>query len=640
MKKRKILLLLIQVFLFSPILYAAPINSDTALKIADHFMFGGNEELLNEHDRRLLNLNQIFVINYAQEGQSKGFVVVAGDDSLPSPVLAFSKKGGINIRNTTMQSILEQYCKEIMAYRQGKVQSATEDTIYYRKEYSSRLPLLGDIAWNQSFPYNQLAPKDIDGKKSLVGCTAVAMAEIMKYYQYPVRGAGENTYKRVNKKGNAFSVTVSYDSLHIDWSTMANSYDHQDSVAASTSVCPLLYHCAVSTEANFASDVTEAFIDPATTALFKHFNYHPAIRRITSSTLPDAQLQQLLYREVEAGRPVLCCGHSHFFVCDGFTDDYFHFNWGWGGDMNGYFKLSALKAGVNNFKIIDYMTVNIRPQNNKEVHKAVRLLQPGTLHQQISDDEVRTLTSLTITGKLNGKDFYLLRKMAGAIQTIWEKGGELRSLDLSKAEIVDDPENFYYMRHHTTANVIGENMFKDCTNIQKLILPEQVIELNLYAFMNCASLQFIQLPPKIRFIQSKVWLDCVSMKAISVHPSNPYYADKDGVLYSKDFKTLLCYPPYKSDSIYVVPESTQKIYPFAFHGNLLIQSVQLSGWVKEIPPFTFSSCPSLRSVRLPESVELIEPNAFTNCKELTEVNLPTKFQAARESIFVQCNQLK
>ena len=94
---------------------------------------------------------------------------------------------------------------------------------------------------------------------------------------------------------------------------------------------------------------------------------------------------------------------------------------------------------ANQLHIFDDVIVNIRPVNSQqENHKTVNLAQPGELHQFISNEEARTLTSLTVSGKLNGKDFNLLRKMAGGTRSIWESGGELRKLDLSKAVIVAD----------------------------------------------------------------------------------------------------------------------------------------------------------------------------------------------------------
>lgn len=703
MKKAKTILLFIQVLLFSQSLFAAPIDDKTALEIANKFLFDNNKKVLRNYEHHILTSSQLYVINYSLKGEPKGFIVIANEDSMPSPVLAFSQESRIDLNNSTMQSILKQYSKEISEWRKGKTQSAKEETIYYQKKNSSCPPLLkSSVLWNQYFPYNLLIPRDADGKRSLVGCTAVSMAQIMKYYEYPSHGTGTFTYTKPTKKGKAFSATVCYDSLSINWKAIADNYNPEDSVAASTTICPLLYHCAVGAEMIFGSEASTGFSAPASNAFVRYFNYHPGIYHLAKNTLTDSQLQQLLYREMEAGRPVMCCGHQHFFVCDGFIDDFFHFDWGWKGSMNGYYKLSALNPNTENFQMMTHLTVKIRPRNFEEHHKVVSLVQPGTLNRLLSDNEAQTLTSLTITGKLNAKDFRLLRKMAGGSDSVWENSGELRILDLSKAEIVTDYENYYFrkdlrkanwtrwfngqdtpdgnpkefkfatmdekewelfcklggnidkegfwkfvkegndyfLQYHTVSNIISENIFKDCTNLQKVLLPKQIINIKPYAFDNCISLQSIQIPSHTKDISSKVWMNCVSLESISVDPANLYFAAKDGVLYCKDFITLLYYPPHKKDSTYLLPQSIQKLYTYAFYENQFLQKISLSKGIKKILPYTFSFCPLLRSVKLPDGLEQIEPNAFFKCSKLSEVNLPAKFQNAKRSIFVQCNQLK
>ena len=161
-----------------------------------------------------------------------------------------------------------------------------------------------------------------------------------------------------------------------------------------------------------------------------------------------------------------------------------------------------------------------------------------------------------------------------------------------------------------------------------------------FAFDNCISLQSIRIPSQTKDISSKVWMNCVSLESVEVDPTNPYFAAKDGVLYCKDFITLLYYPPHKKDSTYTFPQSVQRLYTYAFRENQFLQRISLSRGIKKILPYTFSFCPLFRSVKFPDSLEQIAPNAFFNCPMLSEVNLPAKFQSIKRSIFVQCNQLK
>lgn len=700
----KQILLFFYVALLASTLQAAPIDEKKATKIANEFMDSLKRKFPPGFTRDIIDFKQVYVVNYGYQKQSLGFVVVAGDDSLPSQILAFAMQGKINKNNKTIQGLLADYCAEIKEWQEGKVQHAADTAaIYYQRKGRFCPPLLKGIAWHQRPPYNLRIPLDADGKQSLVGCTPVSMGQIMKYYQYPDRGTGENTYTRTNKKGRTFNIAVDYDSLRIDWNTIQNKYSEKESEEALNSVSQLLYYCALSAEANFSSESTGAGIRNASIAMFKHFGYHPSIQYIYKDHISDTELQQLLYRELEAKRPVLCSGYRHSFVCDGYVNDYFHFNWGWEGRMNGFFKLSALQAGKDNFRMFNTIAVNIRPQNLQENHhKTVSLAQPGTLHQYISDAEAHTLTSLTITGKLNGKDFRLIRKMAGSTESIWENGGELRTLDLSKAEIIPDFENpyividarkerrtqtvsgrmtpdqkpktfqfetinedewkalcdfkgdmdyknhawkyvkkdnNYYLQYYTNAQIITTYLFKDCTNLTQLILPEQTQEIRQSAFHNCSSLQQMEIPAQISEIHPRAWQGCLSIKAVSAHSSNPHFTGKDGVLYSKDFTALIYYPSYKTDFTYVMPQSIIYMRSYAFDEALFLKEVKLSEQIRTIPQFAFFNCPSLQTVRLPESVTEIFSRIFFRCKNLTKVYLPSGIRKLGTDIFYQCDNL-
>lgn len=702
MKKIRTLLLL-TIVLLSPAIYAIPINSKEALKIADEFMLSTKKAFPQGYTRKATSLNQVYVVNYICQNQQIGYVVVAGDNGLPSPILAFSMQGNISLTNKTIKGLLEDYCEEIKEWQDGKAQYAKEDTIHYQQKNSFCPSLLKGIFWHQKAPYNLHMPLDADGKKSLVGCTPVSMGQIMKYYQYPDHGTGESTYMHTNKNGKTFSAEVNYDSLQINWDNIESKYTLKESDEASGSVSQLLYYCALSAEANFSSEATGAGIHNATRALFKHFKYHPSIRNLSKKDLSDNELKQLLYRELEAKRPVLCSGYQHSFVCDGFANDYFHFNWGWEGRMNGYFKLSALKAGTHNFRMLNQIVVNIRPHLiQKESHKAVKLSLPGTLHQHISEKEAQTLTSLAVVGKLNGEDFCLLRKMAGSTESIWEDGGELHTLDLSKAEIVADFENPYYIRnarkarqtqtmsgtrtpdkqpkmfkfetmdekewellcqlkgemdyknqawkyvkrgndyylqYYTNAHTITSNLFKDCTNLKKLILPEQTQAIKQSAFLNCSSLQQIEIPSQTTDIHPRAWQGCLSIKAVSAHPASPHFTDKDGVLYSKDSTVLVYYPAYKTDFTYHMPQSIEYLRSYAFDEALFLRTIHLSERIKKIPEYAFYICPSLQTVQLPESVSEINNGAFFRCKTLSKVYLPSNVKKMGLNVFNQCADL-
>lgn len=114
------ILIFIFLFFLSPTLSAAPIDSKQAAKIADEFMESVKKRFPTGYTRTVIDLKEVYVINYWAPNQRLGFVVVAGDDSLPSKVLAFSMEGEIKKKNKTISAVLEDYCSEIREWQAGK----------------------------------------------------------------------------------------------------------------------------------------------------------------------------------------------------------------------------------------------------------------------------------------------------------------------------------------------------------------------------------------------------------------------------------------------------------------------------------------------------------------------------------------
>lgn len=107
----------------------------------------------------------------------------------------------------------------------------------------------------------------------------------------------------------------------------------------------------------------------------------------------------------------------------------------------------------------------------------VSLSEAGTMKQLLGDDYL-SITSLKIVGPINGDDVYYLRKME-----------KLITLDLSKASIVEGGEWYYenssYKRYYTSKNLIGDYMFRGCTNLQNVMLPNGITSIGDYAFFDC-----------------------------------------------------------------------------------------------------------------------------------------------------------
>ncbi len=135
------------------------------------------------------------------------------------------------------------------------------------------------------------------------------------------------------------------------------------------------------------------------------------------------------------------------------------------------------------------------------------------------------------------------------------------------------------------------------------------------AFSSCQSLETITIPKNVTFIGTSVFDNCDSLKEIDVVADNKNYASKDGILYNKDFTTLLACPAGKS-GVVSIPNTVTSIAEFAFFYCDKIAAVVLPASLTTISNNAFYFCTSLRSLIVPESVTTIGAHAFAFCNLL------------------------
>jgi hypothetical protein len=288
-------------------------------------------------------------------GSSQGFVIVSGDDVV-KPVLGYALQGSFSTTNIppNVQGWLDLYKKEIQYAMKAEASTASLNaaTTSTTSNTSTQLtdsvaPLLGDILWDQDTPYNLFCPYNKTYKEyTETGCVATAMAQIMKYYQWPAKGIGSESYK----SGTYGTQSVNFGAETYDWADMQNSYGATTTGKQDTVVATLMYACGVAVKMQY--DIAEnggsaASVSDAGTALINNFGYDAGLQSYDRSLFTESQWESLIQTELNASRPVLYSGDTnvdgHAFVCDGYdSSDLYHINWGWSGLFNGYFQLSAL----------------------------------------------------------------------------------------------------------------------------------------------------------------------------------------------------------------------------------------------------------------------------------------------------------
>ena len=277
-----------------------------------------------------------------------GYVLVGADDRLPE-ILGYSDSGSFDTDNLSpaFRYWMQCYAEELEAV--SNQQSAISNQ---QAALPKAIEPLVTCKWNQSAPYNDLAPQyNNTGGKCVTGCVATAMAQVMYRYKYPAIGTGSHSYYWIctDPVGATGTLSANFGATTYDWANMIDSYRSGYTSDQAAAVATLMYHCGVAIDMGFGAS-SGAYTDKVPVALRDYFGYDANYQRIQKVMYPADSLNSLIYAELNSGRPVLISGHNdeggHAFVTDGCDKrSYFHINWGWGGSNDGYYLLTALNPG-------------------------------------------------------------------------------------------------------------------------------------------------------------------------------------------------------------------------------------------------------------------------------------------------------
>ena len=287
----------------------------------------------------------------------KGFIVISADDAV-IPVLAYSLDQQFYMAEAAPAALmwLDSYAKQIKYARKHglapspKVTQAWESlkTGAEAKDQTTQgVPPLLTALWNQTKYYNAYSPHDANApsgydQRTPNGCVAVAMAMIMYYYRYPLHGWGSHT--NFTDYGNYY---VNFAQQTYCYEAMTDQLTHFNN-----EVAKLIFHCATSVDMMYGADGSGAYSESVTDALTSYFGYSSNCQFLRRYEYSLEQWKGFIQEDLNAKRPLYYAGHSddggHAFVCDGYeNDDYYHFNFGWGGSSNGYYVLAASDSDSN-----------------------------------------------------------------------------------------------------------------------------------------------------------------------------------------------------------------------------------------------------------------------------------------------------
>ncbi len=186
---------------------------------------------------------------------------------------------------------------------------------------------------------------------------------------------------------------------------------------------------------------------------------------------------------------------------------------------------------------------------------------------------------------------------------------------------------FYYCKNITSVTFsgksqltnIGSYAFSRCENLTNIELPNDVISIGDNSFYNCDKLANIEIPKNVANIGDNAFYNCATLTSIKVANNNKKYKDIDGNLYSKDSKTLIQYAIGKADAFFTIPDGVAIIGNGAFSGCSNLTSIVIPDSVTSIGSYAFSNCDNITSIVIPDSVASIGSYVFSGCDNLETI---------------------
>ena len=280
-----------------------------------------------------------------------GFVLVSAENDARA-ILGYSDHGRFVATDMpeNMQFWLQMYADELARYEANKpVLKAGQVSMHRAKRaatdsYPTITPILGDVEWGQDEPYNNLCPT-VGGERSVTGCVATAISQIMYVHKYPTKGIGSKTY---TTESHGLQLNVNFGATTYDWGNMLPYYKNNYNSTQANAVATLMYHVGVAADMDYDPDGSGAISSAALANMGRYFGYDKGIQTLPKDYMKEEDILNAIVADLEIGHPVYVSGatknkEGHAFVCDGIkSDGYLHINWGWNGVSNGYFALSAL----------------------------------------------------------------------------------------------------------------------------------------------------------------------------------------------------------------------------------------------------------------------------------------------------------
>lgn len=314
----------------------------------------------------------------------------------------------------------DEYANEIEWYKNiGQTLDVDSGAAVDTSKRNSISPLLA-CKWAQGTPFNNNLV--FDGKKSLVGCGAIAVGQVLYYWGTKGYHRGCTATKAYKTETNLYDVAALSPLTVFDYANLTKG--KPTAKVKIDAVAKLLEYVGKALQSDYGQGATSVYTNKIAPTLRDNLRMGSGIKELYSLYTSAANFENTIYKEIAACRPVILFGSGdkggHFFVCDGYdaTQDLYHMNWGWGGSYDGYFALTALAPTSYAFNSRKRAYVNIDPEyklgdinkdNEIDITDAMQVIQDVNhgktkeIEDINSDGQVTITDAMLIIDKILGK---------------------------------------------------------------------------------------------------------------------------------------------------------------------------------------------------------------------------------------------
>ncbi len=493
-------------------------------------------------------------------GASEGYVIVAGDDKFDT-FLGYTDSGEFDYQNIpdAMREWLDDYADYVDYIQRTPSASPSKAPVH-----PAIAPMV-TTKWNQGDPYNQSCPDYFHQGRSVTGCVATAMAQIL-YYQR-AKSPSETqadmpSYTLTDQNYGTMTVNGIPAGSFIDWDNMTDTYSSGSSAKSKKAVADLMLYCGVSVKMGYSNSSSGAYSSNVPDALNNYFGYGTAAKYAYHGNYSDEAWDALLYKELAEGRPFYLSGNDgeggHAFVGDGYDGNQcYHINWGWGGSSDGYFLLTKMKPGsqgiggsdggysgsqeaVIGCEPANYMEKAI-PIANSSAKKLCTAAFDADGNGVLTYGEVAAVKSLGDTFKGQGftsfPELYYFTGLTELDDHAFEGCIKLNNVKLPKGLKHIGANAFAECRALKTLQLpdelasIGEGAFQGCRNLTGLTLPEGLKSIEANTFEGCLAFTEVELPLGLTHIGSKAFADCSKLTSVTVKSVTPQQIKLDASVF-------------------------------------------------------------------------------------------------------------